>query len=148
MGPPAGNTIIRDVGWKPSRVQRAGLPLGQALQDPVGDRGDGVPGHLGAVDLREVGPDLAGGQALGDQGDDQVIDPAQPPLPLGHDRRGERAVTVPRHVDLHRPHVGEHGLGPVPVAGVPAVTAGRVVPGIPQVSVQLTFQGALEHHLG
>ena len=47
-----------------------------------------------------------------------------------------------------RRHVGEHRLVPVPVTGVPAVPARRVMLRIPQVSIQLAFQGALEHDLG
>ena len=137
-----------DEDHRVDRVQRPGLPFGQPVQYPVGDRADRVPGDLRAVDLGQVGLDLAGGQALGDQRDDQVIDPAQPPLPLGHDRRREAGIPVPRHRDLHRPHVGDHRLGPVPVAGVPAIPPGRVMPRVSQVGIHLVFQGTLEHDLG
>jgi hypothetical protein len=68
---------------------------------------------------------LPGGQALGDQRDHQVIHAPHAALPLGHDLRGKRGVPVPGHLHLDRARLGEHGLGPVPVAGVPAVTAGR-----------------------
>jgi hypothetical protein len=46
------------------RVQRMGLPFGEAVEYPVGDRADRVPGDLDAVDLRQVRLDLAGGHAL------------------------------------------------------------------------------------
>jgi hypothetical protein len=62
MGPPAGNTIIRDVSWKPSRIQRPALPVRQALHHPVGDRGNGLLGDLRAVNLGQVRGDLPVGQ--------------------------------------------------------------------------------------
>jgi len=46
------------------------------------------------------------------------------------------------------PGIGEHRLGPVAIAGIPAIAAFRVMLGIAQVVIQLTFQGALDHHLG
>jgi hypothetical protein len=139
---PVGHVAVADLDvddvdeqHRVNRVQRPGLPLGQALQYPVGDGADGVPGHLRAVDLGQVGLDLAGGQALGDQGDHQVIHARQAPLPLGHDRRGEAGIPIPRHADLHRPRLGEHRFGPVPVAGVPAIPARRVMLLITQLEV-------------
>src|SRR5215831_7026477 len=42
----------------------------------------------------------------------------------------------------------ESSTGPVTIAGIAAITAFRIVPGIAQVIVQLAFQGALDHHLG
>ncbi len=130
------------------RVQRPVLPLGHAVEHPVGDVADGLPRHLGAVDLGQVGLHFAGRQALGDQRDHQVIHPGESALPFGHDLRLERAVPVAGHLDLHRADIGEHGLGPVPVAGVPAVAADRVVLGIAQVGVHLTVQGRFQHALG
>jgi hypothetical protein len=56
-------------------VQRPVLPLGHAVHDLVGDRGDRLAGDLHAIDLRQVGLDLAGGQALRGQGDDDLVDP-------------------------------------------------------------------------
>jgi hypothetical protein len=90
---------------------------------------------------------LARGQALGDQRDHHFIDPAEAPLPLRHDPRLERGIPVAGHLHLHRADVGDHGLGPLPVPGVPAVPPGRVIAGIAQVSVHLTLQGALQHDL-
>ena len=55
---------------------------------------------------------------------------------------------VSRYRELHRPGIGEHRLGPVAIAGIPAIAAFRVMLGIAQVVIQLTFQGALDHHLG
>lgn len=57
-------------------------------------------------------------------------------------------IPVPQHRDLHWPGLGEHGLGPVPVAGIAAIAAFRIVPGIAQMVIQLAFQGVLDHHLG
>jgi hypothetical protein len=56
-------------------LQRAGLPLGQLTQHGVGDLGDRLPRHLGAVHVGEVGLHLTRREALGGERDDQLIDP-------------------------------------------------------------------------
>jgi hypothetical protein len=82
-------------------VERPALPFGHALQHLVGDGGDGLPGDLGAVDLGQVGLDLAGGQALRGQRDDHLVDAGQALLPLLDDllvrrsRRGRGARLSP-----------------------------------------------------
>ena len=43
----------------------------------------GLLGHLSPVHLGQVHRDLAMGQALGREREDEVIHPGQPPLPLG-----------------------------------------------------------------
>ena len=52
------------------------------------------------------------------------------------------------HVDLDRADLGQHGLRPVPVAGVAAVAAGRVVAVVAQVVGDLAFQRGLDQALG
>jgi hypothetical protein len=128
---PVGHTAITDLDLdgvdeddRVHRVQWAGLPGGQAFQDPVGDGGDGLAGDLGAVDLGQVGLDLAGGQALGDQRDDQVLHTAKAPLPLADDLGLEGGVAVAWHLESDRADLGRHGLGAGAVAGVGAVAAG------------------------
>jgi hypothetical protein len=69
------------------------------------------------------------------QGNHHVLDPGQPPLPLGDDFRLEAGIPVPGHADFHRPGLGEHGLCAVAVTGIPAITAFRRVPGIAEVIV-------------
>jgi hypothetical protein len=59
-----------------------------------------------------------------------------------------KATLVTGHVDLDRPCLGQHRLGPVPVAGVPANPAGRIVCAVAEVSLHLTIQRALDDHLG
>src|ERR1019366_708351 len=56
------------------------------------------------------------------------------------DFRLEAGIAVPRHGNFHRPGLGDHRLGPVTVPGIPAITAGRVVPGIAKMIVQLALQ--------
>ncbi|BCL25110.1 hypothetical protein GCM10017668_69530 [Streptomyces tuirus] len=77
-----------------------------------------------------------------------LVDPGQPPLPLPDDLRLERARSVTRHLDLDRPDVGQHGLGPAPVAGVAAAPAGRIVLLIAEVIGDLAFQRRLQDPLG
>jgi hypothetical protein len=52
-----------------------------------------------------------------------VVDPTHPvqPPPLTYNDRLERAIAVPWHLDLHRPQLGQHRLGPAAVTGVGAV---------------------------
>src|SRR4029450_13102650 len=72
--------------------------------------------------------------------------PGHPPLPFSHYFRLETGIPVPRHSDFHRPGPGEHGLGPVPIAGIPAITAHRIVLVIAEVVIQLALQRALHDH--
>ncbi len=130
------------------RVEGAALPVRQALHDPVGNRRDRLLRHLRAVDLGQVRGDLPVGQPLRRQGDHQLIDPGQPPLPFGHDFRLETGITVPRHADLHRPGLSQHRLAAVAIAGITAIAARRVILLIAQMVVQLALQRALDHHLG
>ena len=148
MGPPAGNTVIRDVGWKPSLVQGPGLPGLHLLDHLVGDPADGLLGYRGAVDLLEVRGDLPGGQALGIQRQDDLIDPGQPPLPLLDDLRLERPVPVPGHLHLDLAGaLGQHRLGPGPVTDVPRVRVRTAVLLMPQVLGQLLVQRCFQHRL-
>ena len=89
---------------------------------------------------------LPGGQPLGHQRDDQVIDPGQPALPLTDQLRLETASPVPRDTELHRTDVGEHGLGAVAVAVV--VRADPLMRLVAQVLGHLLVQSGLDHGLG
>jgi hypothetical protein len=129
-------------------VQRAALPFGHALEDLVGDGGDGLPGDLGAIDLRKVGLDLTGGQALRGQRDHHLVDAGQALLSLLDDLRLEGAVPVAGHGYLHRSHVGQHGLGAFAVAGVTAILARRIMLVIAEVIADLTFERGLQQPLG
>jgi hypothetical protein len=148
MGTPAGTTMIRNDRWNPPRVERPALPVRQALHHPVGDRGDRLLRHLRAIHLGQVRADLPVGQPFRRQGNHHVIDAGEPPLPFGDDFRLETGIPVPRHAELHRPGVRQHGLGPVAITGIAAVAARRVVLAIAEMVIQLAFQGALDHHLG
>jgi hypothetical protein len=130
------------------RIEGPVLPVGHALHHLVGDRGDGGLGDLGPVDLCQVGGDLAVGQALRGQRQHHLIDAGQAPLPLLDDLRLEGAGHVPRDTDLGRAHVGEYGLGPVPVAAVPRAFAGRIVLVMAEVIGHLPVQGRLQDPLG
>ena len=129
-------------------LEWAGRPLGHLLQDPVGDLRHRLPGHLGAVHLGQVRLHLPGGEPLGGERDDHLVHAPQAPLALGHQLGFETAVAVTGHRKLHWPHVGDHGLGPGAVAGVPAVAPGGVMALIAHVVGHLGFQAGLEHPLG
>ena len=129
-------------------IQRPALPFRHAVHNPVGDRGDRLLRHLRAVHLGQVRADLPVRQPFRRQGNHHVLNPGQPPLPFSDDSRLEAGIAVTRHRDFHRPGLGEHGLGPVAVAGIAAITPGRVVLAIAEMIIHLAFQCALDHHLG
>jgi hypothetical protein len=91
--------------------------------------------------------DLAGRQSLCRQGQDDLIDTGQPALTLLDDLRLERGIRIPRHVDVNRPDLGEHRLGPHPVTGVAAAPPGPVMPVITQMLGHLGIQRGLQHVL-
>lgn len=97
-------------------VERSVLPFGHAVEHLVGDRGDRLPGHLGSIDLGQVGLDLTGRQALRRKRDDHLVHAGQTLLPLLDDPRLEAAFPVARHCCLDRADVGQHGLGAGAVA--------------------------------
>lgn len=70
------------------RVEGPVLPLGHAFQNLVGDRRDGLATHLSAIDLGQMGLDLARRQALRRERDDHLVHSRQALLPL---RRAGRA---------------------------------------------------------
>jgi hypothetical protein len=96
----------------------------------------------------KVRGDLTGRQAPRRQRQHELVDPVQASLPLADDRRIEGAVPVPGHIDLHRPDLGQHRLGPGAVAGVVPVAPDRVVLVVAEAPGDLLLQGRLEHSLG
>jgi hypothetical protein len=92
----------------------------------------------GTAPPRGLSPGQAGGLA----------EAGQPLLPFRDDSGFETGISVARHRDFHRPSIGQHGLGPVSVAGIAAVTAGRVILLVTQMVIQLAFQHTLDDHLG
>jgi hypothetical protein len=129
-------------------VERTALPLHHAVHDLVGEGGDGLLGDLRPVDLGQVSGDLAMSEALRCERQDHLVDSGQPPLPLPDDLRLERARGVTRDLALDRPDVGQHGLGPAPVAGVAAAPAAGIVLLIAEVISDLTLQGRFQDPLG
>lgn len=98
-------------------------PFVHLLDDLVGDPRDRFLADRRAVDLREVRTDLTRGQPVRIQRQHDLLDPVQAALPLAHDLRLERPLTVPR--DLDRDLTGrfcQHRLRSGPVAHVRVVT--------------------------
>ena len=131
-------------------LQGARAPLVLLGHDPLGDAADGLPGHARPVDLPEVDADLAGGRALGVQGQHDLVHAVQPALPLPDHDGLERAVAVARHLDPGRAdRIAGHGLGGGAVARVPAPAALRpLAHGAAQMPGHLLVQGRLQHGLG
>jgi hypothetical protein len=88
------------------------------------------------------------GEALRGQRQHHLVDSGQPPLPLLDDLRFECARGVTRDLDVDRSDVGQHGLGPAPVAGVAAAPADGIVLLIAEVIGDLAFQGRFQDPLG
>ena len=59
-----------------------------------------------------MGGDFPGNQSLCRQGQHDLIDARQPALALADDLWIERAIGVPRYLDLDRADLGEYRLGP------------------------------------
>src|SRR5699024_3007089 len=81
------------------------------------------------------------------EADGHVIEPAQAPLPLRDQARGERPSAIPRDLQLDRPELGLHRLRRAPVAGVGVLRrlAGALL--VAQVAGQLGLQTPLERCL-
>lgn len=92
--------------------------------------------------------DLPSGQALGAQRDHHLIDAVQAPLALADRLRVERAVTITRHVKLHRADLGQHRLRAGAIARVAAVAALARVLVIAQMLAHLDLKPGLQHPLG
>ena len=95
-----------------------------------------------------MGGDLARREPLGGQRQHDLVDATQPPLALLDDHRIEGAVGVAGHFDLDRADLGEHRLGPSPIAGIARPAPNGVVFVIAQVLGHLRIQRDLEHVLG
>lgn len=120
------------------------LPAGRSgsvMRDPH------VLGHVRAVDLDQVGRQLAGGQPLGPQREDQIVVHAgHARLALGNLRF--RTSRLGPGAPRSRPaHVGQHRCGSGPVSGLPAVAAGRCMRLMAEVLGELRLQSRLEHCL-
>lgn len=92
--------------------------------------------------------DLAGSESLGGQRQYDLVDTGQPSLALLDDHRIEGAVGVAGHFDLDRADLGEHRLGPSPIAGIARPAPNGVVFVIAQVLGHLRIQRGFEHVLG
>jgi len=90
--------------------------------------------------------DVPSRQALGVQGDDGLVEPAQPAHMPRQDSGLEAARPVPRHVDTDLPDVGAHRLRCRPVPRVAAWSWVAVV--VAEVVGQLRGQRGLEDPLG
>src|SRR5262249_27848943 len=69
-------------------------------------------------------------------------------LALLDDLRLEACLPIPRHLDLDRTDIGQHGLGPHPLPAVAPAGARRVVLLIAEVVGDLALQGGLQHPFG
>jgi hypothetical protein len=106
-------------------VQRPGPPRLNVLEHDVGDPRDRVAPDLGAVQLGEVGADVADGHAARVEREDLVVQAGQARLALGQDLRRKAAVAVAGRLDLDGPEIGLHRLGGRAVADVGAMRTDR-----------------------
>jgi hypothetical protein len=81
------------------------------------------------------------------QRQDHLVHTAQTPLTLLDQLRLEGPGPIPRHSDLDRPRLGDHRLGPVPVAVVLPAALGPLTVLVAQVIGELALQRGLQHPL-
>ena len=106
--------------------------------------------HRGAVDVGEMAEISPVVNPLAYRREHDLVDVAEPALPLAHELRLEGAVAVPRHLDLDRAAaVGEHRLGPCRrCASCRRLRPVRGVLVIAEVLGHLLIERRLEHRLG
>lgn len=125
-------------------LKRPGLPRLGVLQHGGGDTTDGLAADPGAIELSDVGLDLADAHPAGVQGDDLLIQPRQPALALADQLRLKTALAVPRRVDRNAALVGQQRLRRAAVAGVPHAAGWRVSGRIAQMLGQLLLKRPLD----
>ncbi len=89
--------------------------------------------------------DLAGGQTLRRQRQNDLVDPGQTPLAFLDDLRIEGGIGVSRDLDLYGADLGQHGLGAPAVAGVAVVSPFYLVFFVTEVLVHFRFEDGFEH---
>jgi hypothetical protein len=103
---------------------------------------------LDAVDLLQVGLDVADAHPARVERDDLVVKAVEAALVLGHDLRFERPLPVARRADPHRPVLGMQRLGRRAVAAVPGPARRRMAALIAEVVGQLGVHRALDQPPG
>jgi hypothetical protein len=138
-----------EVDHRVERLQRPVLPCQDFLGDRLGDVADRLVGQVGAQRRREMVLDVADRHPAGVQRDDHVLQPTEAAGALGHQRRPERTIPVPRLIQRDVTDLGAHRLRGGPVAGVTRPMPDPVALLIAEVIGQLRrhppFQDGLDH---
>lgn len=138
-----------EVDHRIERLQRARLPGLDLFSDRLSDVTDRLVAEFHTQGRFQVMSDIAHRHPAGVQADDHLVQPTDPSGALGHQRRGERAVPIPRGVQVDHADLGGDPARGDPVAGVARAVAGRVVLLVPQMVGQLSthtpLQDGLEH---
>jgi hypothetical protein len=92
-------------------VEWAGLPCRQFLGDSVGHPGDQITRDIHVIDLRQMGPDLSGGQALGIKTDDGLVEAGDTAGVLRNDLGFELTGPVSRDLQRNGTDLGQDRLG-------------------------------------
>ena len=128
-------------------LERPGLPLPHIVEDRVGDAADQVMADLDAVELGEVGLDVAHRHPTRVHRDDFLVESVETPLTLRHDLRLERPRPITRLVDPDRPMLGMDRLRGDPVASVTDPARRRLTTLIAEVIGQLGIHRPLNKPL-
>src|SRR4051812_40705084 len=94
-----------------------------------------------------MGGDLPGRQALGRQRQHHVVHASEAALVLAHDHRLERPIPITGDLDVDRTDIGDHRLGPRPIAAVATITALDGMLLIAEMTVHLALQAGLKDAL-
>lgn len=100
------------------RLERAGLPSGEHLQNRVGRRADQIERDLDAIEIAQVPDDLGGAHAAGVRGDDLLVEGGKAALVRSDGLRVKGGVPITRHGHRQQARVGSDGLAAAAVAAV------------------------------
>src|SRR4051794_32169050 len=127
------------------RLQRPVPPLGDLVQDRLGDGADQLGRDVEAVELGEVALDLPDREAAGVHRDDPVVEARQPPPVLGDQLRIEGREPIPWHRDRQLAVLGQEGLPAVAVPPIGATLGGLFGQVVVDLGVQRPLgKGALQ----
>src|SRR4051812_28748975 len=123
------------------RLERAGLPGRDLVQDGIRDGADQVGRDLDAIQLAQMPDDLAGAHAPGIHRDHLVVEAGEAALILGNQLGIEAGLAIARDLQLQLASVGDHRLATIAVAAVAGPSFAR------EMVIHLGIQDALGERL-
>src|SRR3954468_14405255 len=123
------------------RIEWAGLPGRDLVQNGIRDRADQVGRDLDAIQLAQMPDDLARAHAPGIHRDHLVIEAGEAALILGNQLGIEAGLAIARDLQIQLAGVGDHRLATIAVAAVAGPSFAR------EMVIHLGIQDALGERL-